>query len=280
LLALVPLFTLALAACAPPKSTTVRLPSGAEAPAVTDSAFVALLDSLIADGEGDAAFVCVLQFEDPELPPLTDDMEPLEDAGHDVWIVWGTATALRHYMDNPNVRFIGEYFPEYKYNHTLAGAGVAWVYVEIFGGDLQEHYDEMAALGIESIRWDSIVRRFYCKATGDQIVELASSWWVRRIYRARSRWSWWQGLVAHVPQHHPAAAEEYECENAEVSCGPYPLATPRDRTQAGRCDLGEPRSQIAAETDRAHPREEIQNGPTHQQQDDAGRNQPTANGGG
>jgi len=191
LVAVVFLFALALAACAPPRSKTVRLPSGAEAPAATDSAFVALLDSLIAHGEGDAAFVCVLQFEDHELPPLTEDMEPLEDAGHDVWIVWGTATALRWYMDDPNVRFIGEYFPEYKYNHTLAGARVAWVYVEIFGGDLQEHYDEMSALGIESIRWDSIVKRFYCKATGDQIVELASSWWVKRIYRARSRWSWW-----------------------------------------------------------------------------------------
>jgi len=97
----------AFAACSPPKSKTVRLPSGAEAPAVTDSSFVALLDSLIAEGAGDAGFVCVLQFDDPELPPLTQDMEPLEDAGRDVWIVWGTAAALRDYMSHPNVRFIG-----------------------------------------------------------------------------------------------------------------------------------------------------------------------------
>ena len=51
--------------------------------------------------------------------------------------------------------------------------------------------EEMEGLGIESIRWDSIVKRYYCKATGDQIVELASSWWVRRIYRARSRYYFW-----------------------------------------------------------------------------------------
>ena len=191
LVALVLPFAVVLAACSPPKSKTVRLPSGAEAPAVTDSSFVELLDSLIAEGVGDAGFVCVLQFDNPELPPLTQDMEPLEDAGHDVWIVWGTAAALRNYMSHPNVRFIGEYFPEYKYNHTLADASVAWVYIEIYGGDLQDYHEEMVGLGIESIRWDSIVKRYYCKATGDQIVELASSWWVRRIYRARSRtFSW------------------------------------------------------------------------------------------
>ena len=62
LVALVLPFAVVLAACSPPKSKTVRLPSGAEAPAVTDSSFVELLDSLIAEGVGDAGFVCVLQF--------------------------------------------------------------------------------------------------------------------------------------------------------------------------------------------------------------------------
>jgi hypothetical protein len=180
-----------LAACSPPKSKTVRLPSGAEAPAVTDSTFVSLLDSLIAVGEGDAGFVCVLQFEKSELPPLNDDMEPLEDAGHDVWIVWCTAAGIRQYMSNPNLRFVGEYFPEYKYNHTLADADVAWVYVETYGGNLPEYYDEMVGLEIESIRYIGIPGYYYCKATGDQIVELAASWWVRKIYRARSRFIMW-----------------------------------------------------------------------------------------
>ena len=123
-----------LAACSPPKSMTVRLPGGTEAPAVTDPAFVTMIDSLIARGEGSAGIVCVLQYENRVHPPFDEEMQPLEDAGHDVWIIWATANAIEDYMHNPNLRFIGEYKPQYKYNQTLAGAGVTWVYVDKFVG--------------------------------------------------------------------------------------------------------------------------------------------------
>ena len=176
-----------VSACAPPKSLTVGLPSGAKAPAVTDSSFIALIDSLALLDE-DIGLVCVLQFEEPEIPPLYDDIDPLEDTGQDVWIIWATARAIKKYMGNPNLRFINEYKAEYKYNHTLADADIAWVYVETYGGNIPEYHDEMLDLGIESIRYISIPGYYYCKMSGEQVVELAESWWVRRIYRVRTRY--------------------------------------------------------------------------------------------
>jgi len=181
------LFVSLFVACYSTASKTVRLPGGSEAPAVTDPSFVALIDSLISIGEGSAEFVCVLQYEDPEHPPRNEYMEPLENAGRDVWIIWATALAIEDYMHNPNLRFIGEYMPEYKYNRTLADAGITWVYVESFADNQPEFFDEMADLGIESIRYIGIPGLYYCKVTGDQVVELSYSWWVRRIYRAHRR---------------------------------------------------------------------------------------------
>ena len=179
----------ALAACSPPPATTVRLPSGAKMPAVTDSAFVALVDSLAAAGD-DIGLTCVIQYDEKEMPPHTTDIVPLEDTGHDAWIIWATARAARELIDDPNVRFVSEYRPEYKYNIQLAGADVAWVYVETFGGNQPEYRREIAELGVGKLQYISTPGYYYCKLSGEQVVALAESWWVRRIYRVRN-WGVW-----------------------------------------------------------------------------------------
>lgn len=179
--------SLGVVACSPPPSTTLRLPSGVEAPAGTDPSFVARVDSLIATGHGDRRIVCYLQYKKKDMPPKTADVEPLQKLGQDAWIIKATATAIKAFTTQPSLRFIGEYAPEYKYNHTLAGANVAWVYIEIFTDPQPQYVDEMSTLGIEDVRWDFAPRRYYAKATGGQIVDLAKSWWVKNIFRVRTR---------------------------------------------------------------------------------------------
>jgi hypothetical protein len=173
------------------KSMSVRLPSGAVASAETEPAFVSKVDGLVANGEGDASLVCVVQFDERVLPPQNQDLYPLQNLRGEAWILVGTASAFQVFMDSPDVRWIGEYKPEYKYNHTLAGASVVWVYIETFQGDYPDVRDDLASIGVADIRYIGVPGYYYAKLTGDQVVELASYWWVKNIYRAHRRAIHW-----------------------------------------------------------------------------------------
>ncbi len=173
------------------KSMSVRLPSGAVASADIEPAFVYKVDSLVANGEGDAPVVCVVQFDERVLPPQNPDLYPLQDLRGEAWILVGTASTVQVFIGSPDVRWIGEYKPEYKYNHTLAGARVVWVYIETFQGHSPEFRDDMESIGISDIRYIGIPGYYYTRLTGDQVVELASYWWVRNIYRDHRRAFHW-----------------------------------------------------------------------------------------
>jgi hypothetical protein len=174
-------------ACSPPKSTTVRLPSGARAPAATDPEFLAHVDSLATTGAGDSRLACLVRFVDSAAPVNRIDLGPLLHLSGDTWILWGSAHAIRALTDDASVDWIGEYKAEYKYNTTLAGASVVWVYVETFLGSRPEYDEALAALGIDDIRYIDVPGYYYLKLTGDQVVDLAEMWWVKSIYRAHRR---------------------------------------------------------------------------------------------
>ena len=187
LLIIVFFVVLAATGCSPPKSTTVRMPSGAVAPAEMDSLFVSIVDSLVSIGEGETQLTCIAEFDTPYSGQPLDGMEALQKLSGEVWILRGAASAIQMFADSPTVLWIGEYKPRYKYNHTLAGASVVWVYVETFHGDYPQFWDEMAAIGITNIRYINIPGYYYAKLTGEQVVELATFWWVKNIYRSHKR---------------------------------------------------------------------------------------------
>jgi hypothetical protein len=177
----------ALSACSPPKNATVRLPSGADAPEATDSIFLADLASHVGATGGSARVACLVRFVESADPPRRDDVGILHQMENDTWILWGTADAILELARDPSLDWIAEYKPEYKYNSTLAGASVVWVYVEPFLGEQSEYYDDLVRIGIEDLRYINAPGYYYLKATGNQIVELASLWWVKTIDRAHRR---------------------------------------------------------------------------------------------
>jgi hypothetical protein len=177
-----------LVGCSPKTSTTIRMPSGAYAPAQTDPAFVSKVDSLVRNGEEKRELAVVVRFEDAYWGQrLPGDLEPLHELSGGAWILVGSASAIQEFVTGPEVRSISEYKPEYKYNHTLAGASVVWVYIEVFAGYPDEVFAVMDDMGIYGARYIDIPGYYYGKATGEQVVELAELWWVKNIYRAHRR---------------------------------------------------------------------------------------------
>lgn len=114
-------------------------------------------------------------------------MGPLLQLDSDTWILWGSASALQELASDARIEYIGEYKAEYKYNSTLADAGVVWIYIETFLGSQPEYDEALERVGIEKIRYIDVPGYYYGKATGDQIVVLAELWWVKNIFRADRR---------------------------------------------------------------------------------------------
>lgn len=169
------------------KSRTIHLPSGSISPTAIDESFLSRVDSLVAVGAGETRLVCLIRFDSDGRGEPTGDTEILRELAGNARIILARAAVIRTLANKRGVRWIGEYRAGYKYNKTLAGARAVWVYVESFRGDREAFRHAMNEVGISQIEYRRSPERYYIKANGDQIVDIAGFWWVENIYRAH-RW--------------------------------------------------------------------------------------------
>lgn len=176
---------------------SIHVPSQTIDPVATDSALIQEVRHLILEGNGDAAIVCIVRFDhvlsDRDLVALMEVADPLKGSRSDTWYLYTSAATVDSLLASDRVLWMGEYKPEYRMGRRAdtVGEEPRWMHIVSFAGNDPQFIEAMNAIGLDDIRYDSVLEEYHVRADARQIEALCEMWWVKEIYKAGGSALWW-----------------------------------------------------------------------------------------
>lgn len=168
----------------------IHLPFGTIRPGEIEDEFIDLLHDLWRDGMEDALLVCIVQ----TYRPLDADRFALFFDAEDDATVYGSFSAhsflallsvytIFELIDDPRIRWIGEYEPRYKVNRSTR----LWEYdgalVFPLEGDGIECRDDLADIYLVPEFYDEELGFYFVPAEEYELEAISEFWWVAEVVR-------------------------------------------------------------------------------------------------
>lgn len=176
-----------------PDPYLIHLPFGTIRPREIDDKFLILLDDLWQDGMHDALLVCIIQ---TYRAMDVDRFELFFDAEDEV-TVYGSFTprsylalisvqSIYELLEDPRVRWIGEYMPYYKINDSVR----LWEYDGVFVFPLEkdsiEFREDMEDIYLSPEFYDAELGFYFVPAEDYEMEAISEFWWVAEVLRVVS----------------------------------------------------------------------------------------------
>ncbi len=171
----------------------IHLPFGTIRPREIDEGFLLLLDDLWKDGMEDALLVCVVQ---TYRPMETYIFERFFDAEDDAtvygsfsdysFLVLLSVYTIDGLLDDPRVRWIGEYEPRYKINRNVRLWEYDGAFVFPLEGDTIECRDDLTDIFLVPEFYDEELGFYFVPAEAYELEAISEFWWVAEVVRVAS----------------------------------------------------------------------------------------------
>jgi len=171
----------------------IHLPFGTIRPRGIAEEFLLLLDDLWNDGMEDALLVCIVQ---TYRPMDVDRLELFFDAEDDA-TVYGSFSdnsflallsvySIYELLDDPRVRWFGEYEPRYKINRDARLWEYDGAFVFPLEGDRMECRDDLAGIHLVPEFYDEELGFYFVPAESWELEAISEFWWVAEVLRVVS----------------------------------------------------------------------------------------------
>jgi hypothetical protein len=166
----------------------IHLPFGTIEPRTVEEEFLLLLNDLYYDGMKDAQLVCIVQtYRSMDVDLFGLFFDPDEDV-----TVYGAFTrnsflvsipvyAVFELLDDPRIRWVGEYKPYYKINDSVKLWEWDGALVFSLEGDSEEFQGDLRDAGLPPDFYDEEVGYYFVPAESYELERLASFWWVAEV---------------------------------------------------------------------------------------------------
>jgi hypothetical protein len=166
----------------------IHLPFGTIEPRTVEEEFLLLLNDLYYDGMKDAQLVCIVQtYRSMDVDLFGLFFGPDEDV-----TVYGAFTrnsflvsipvyAVFELLDDPRIRWVGEYKPYYKINDSVKLWEWDGALVFSLEGDSEEFQGDLRDAGLPPDFYDEEVGYYFVPAESYELERLASFWWVAEV---------------------------------------------------------------------------------------------------
>jgi hypothetical protein len=171
----------------------IQLPFGTIRPRGIEDEFLTLLNDLWKDGMDDALLVCIIQtYRELDV----DRFELFFDAEDDA-TVYGSFTpnsflalisvySIFELLDDPRIRWIGEYKPYYKINRSVRLWEYDGVFVFPLEGDMIECRDDLADIYLVPEFYDEELGFYFIPAESYELEAISEFWWVAEVLQVVS----------------------------------------------------------------------------------------------
>jgi hypothetical protein len=164
----------------------VRLPFGPILPWEVGELFLIRLKYLEGEGLGGTMMTTIVQTRDEMgweqfLGMYGDDLTDViyyGPVGRTSFLVSMTVSDILDLMVLEGIRWVGEYYPEYK---IVPGGRAAKFYVMSLEGDTVRFRRELRDAGVFVMGFDAETQEYYVRSSRDTYKAVSSLWWVARI---------------------------------------------------------------------------------------------------
>ena len=171
----------------------IHLPFGTIRPEGIEDEFLLLLGDLWRDGMRDALLVCIFQ----TYRAMDVDRFELFFGSNEEAIVYGSFTpnsflalvpveSIYELMNDPRIRWIGEYKPYYKINSSVKLWEYDGAFVFSLEGDDEEFREDLESISLPPEYYDEEIGFYFVPAEGYDLEALSEFWWVAEVLQVVS----------------------------------------------------------------------------------------------
>jgi hypothetical protein len=166
----------------------IHLPFGTIEPRTVDEEFLILLNELYYEGMQEAQLVCIVQtYRSMDVDLFELFFDPDEEVTvygaftRNSFLVLIPVYSVFELLDDPRIRWVGEYKPYYKINDDVKLWEWDGALVFSLEGDSSEFRDDLLEAGLPPDFYDEEVGYYFVPAESYELERLASFWWVAEV---------------------------------------------------------------------------------------------------